>query len=173
MNLQLTNTKHFNYWLTGTGWAEATFANENQSVTFEVSYLSDPLWDMFEALYRLLTEGTKFEKIVFAGEPGEHVLTLAIQSGGTLNIEILWNDDWEELAIQEKIVADNGLVATNKEVIYKDTDTVENFCLLVCQGIDDLLRRTSIEEYKKQWRLYDFPLSSFNQLKQQLPLTIE
>lgn len=48
-------TKYFFYRLTGTGWAEATFTSEKQSINFEVCYLSGPLSDLFEALYRLAT----------------------------------------------------------------------------------------------------------------------
>ena len=32
-------------------------------------------------------------------------------------------------------------------------------------GIDELLNRTSIEEYKKRWHLFEFPLDTYNKLK--------
>lgn len=73
-------TKYFFYRLTGTGWAEATFTSEKQSISFEVSYLSDPLSDLFEALYRLANGETQYEKIIFAEEPGEHSLHLTKQA---------------------------------------------------------------------------------------------
>src|SRR5829696_9123601 len=160
-------TKHFNFWLTGTGWAEATFVSDTQSITFEVSYLSDPLSDLFEALIRLLAQETTIEKIVFAQEPGEHVLMLTLQKEGNLNIEILWNDEWEELSVQQKIVSNGEFIAVNKEVVYTDSDTIVNFCSSVRNGIEQLLSRT-LEEYKKQWRLYDFPSDSYSKLENQL-----
>ena len=95
-------TREFNYRLTGTGWAEATFANETHSISFEVSYLSDPLSDLCEALNRLLTNESTFEKIIFAEEPGEHNLQLTKSAQNILNVEIFWSDEWEEIAIQPK-----------------------------------------------------------------------
>ncbi|GAA4750737.1 hypothetical protein [Flavisolibacter ginsenosidimutans] len=151
-------TRHFNYWLTGTGWAEVTFANDKQTITFEVSYLSDPLSDFFEALQRLLQKETTSEKVVFADEPGEHSLVLTTVSDSHLKIEVYWSDEWEEIAIVPTIV-------TNKKLVYQDTDTLKNFTKTVLAGIEDLLGRTTMEEYKKQWRLFEFPKDSYNKLK--------
>jgi hypothetical protein len=151
-------SRHFNYWLTGTGWAEVTFANDKQTITFEVSYLSDPLSDLFEALHHLLQEETTSEKVVFADEPGEHTLVLTTIHGGNLKIEIYWSNEWEEIALVPTTV-------TNKEVVYEDTDTLKNFTKTVLAGIEDLLGRTTIEEYKKQWHLFEFPKDGYIKLK--------
>ncbi|NTS44031.1 hypothetical protein HRG84_24340 [Flavisolibacter sp. BT320] len=158
MNYLPNITRHFNYSLTGTGWAEVTFANEKQTITFEVSYLTDPLSDLFEALHRLLNKETTTEKVVFVDEPGEHSLVLAISEDGSLDIEIYWSDEWEEIAIVPPAV-------TNKKLVYQDTDTLTNFFRTVCIGIDELLGRTTIEEYKKQWHHFVFPQDSYNNLK--------
>ena len=80
--------RHFNYRLTGTGWAEVTFATDKQAITFEVSYLSDPLSDLFEALYRLSQKETTIEKVVFAEEPGEHSLVLTNVDDESLKVEM-------------------------------------------------------------------------------------
>jgi len=144
--------------VTGTGWAEVTFASDKQTITFEVSYLSDPLPDLFEALYRLLQRETTSEKIIFADEPGEHRLALTIVDERNLKVEIYWSDEWEEMAIVPTPV-------TNKQLVYEDSDTVENFSKIICIGIDDLLSRMTIEEYKKQWHLFEFPKDSYNKLK--------
>jgi len=149
--------RHFNYRLTGTGWAEVTFASDKQAITFEVSYLSDPLSDLFEALYRLSQKETTIEKVVFAEEPGEHSLVLTNVDDESLKIEIYWSDEWEEIAVVSTI--------TNKKLIYEDTDTLENFIKTIWIGINDLLDRTTLEEYKKQWHLFEFPADSYNKLK--------
>ncbi|RYE27832.1 MAG: hypothetical protein EOP48_34185 [Sphingobacteriales bacterium] len=156
--------RHFNYWLTGAGWAEVTFANDKQTITFEVSYLSDPLYDLFEGLLRLTTNKTDIEKIVFADEPGEHCLLLTRQENDELKIEIFWSDEWEEMNIVPK-------TTTKKELVYFDTDTVNNFIKVVCEGICDLLQRTSLEEYKAKWHLYEFPVDIFNDLKKTINLS--
>jgi hypothetical protein len=151
-------TRHFNYWLTAKGWAEVTFANDKQAITFEVSYLSDPLSDLFEALHRLLEKETTSEKVVFADEPGEHSLLLTTVEDGILKVEIYWSDEWEEIAVVPPTV-------TNKKLVYKDTDTLTNFIKTVCLGVEELLGRTTIEEYTKQWHLFEFPQDGYNKLK--------
>jgi hypothetical protein len=151
-------TKFFNYRLTGTGWAEATFTSEKQTLSFEVSYLSDPLSDLFEALNRLTTGETNHEKVTFAEEPGEHSLLLTKQADN-LKIEIFSSDEWEEIAIVQNTV-------TSKELVYSDTDTFENFTKTILAGTQDLLNKVSSSEYKKQWHLFEFPTDSFNKLKQ-------
>ena len=158
MNYLPNITRHFNCWLTGTGWAEITFANDKQAITFEFSYLSDPLAEMYEALLCLANNKTNNEKIVFADEPGEHCLLFTRQQNDKLKIEIFWSDEWEEMNIVPT-------ATTKKELVYSDTDILENFIKVICEGTEDLLKRTSVEEYKAKWCLSDFPIDSFNNLK--------
>ena len=148
---------HFNYWLTGTGWAEVTFANEKHNITFQISYLSNPLSDLLEALYRLLQKETALEIVVFTDEPGERVLILTTVDERNVKIDIYWSDKWEETVMVSTSV-------TNKNLVYEDTDTLENFIKTVFIGINELLGRTTIREYKKQWGS-EFPENSFNKLK--------
>jgi hypothetical protein len=156
-------TRHFNCWLTGTGWAEITFANDNQTITFEVSYLSDPLAELYEALLRLTDNKTNIEKIIFADEPGEHCLLLTRQDINKIQIDIFWSDEWEEMDIVPK-------PTTMKKLVYSDTDTMENFIKVVCDGTEELLQRTSLEEYKTKW-CFEFPIVSFNNLKREIKLS--
>ena len=150
--------RHFNCWLTGTGWGECTFANDKQTFTFEFSYLSDPLADLFEGLFLLTTNKTTYEKIIFADEPGEHCLLLTRQENDKLKIEIFWSDEWEEMNIIPK-------TTTKKKLVYSDTDTLKNFIEIICNGTQDLLERTSLKEYKEKWHLFEFPIDRFNKLK--------
>src|ERR1051326_6666145 len=137
-------TKHFNYWLTGTGWAEATFTSDKQNLRFEISYLSDPLFDLFIALSRLIKNESNTEKIVFAEEPGEHSLVISKQDGDEIKIEIFWSDEWEDTNNVSEL-------QTAMELIYTDIDTLKNFTSAVCCGIDNLLERHTLAEYKEKW----------------------
>ena len=65
-------TNDFIYRLTGTGWADVTFSNENQTITFEASYLNDPLSDLYDSLLRLIQNESNSELILFVEDPGEH-----------------------------------------------------------------------------------------------------
>lgn len=154
-------TKDFNYHLTGTGWAEAYFSSDTQNIRFEISYLSDPLSELFEGLCRLLNNQSDTEKIIFAEEPGEHSLIITKQDNDTIKIEIFWSDEWEEISIAYK-------TTTKKELVYIDTDNLKHFVKAICIGIDSLLERLTLDEYKKQWHLFEFPFETYQKLHQLL-----
>ena len=78
--------KLFDYNLTGTGWAEATFTNDNKTVTFEASYLNDPLAELFEALLNLKEGKTENEKVVFV--ESADFITVEIQLFETESLEL-------------------------------------------------------------------------------------
>lgn len=154
-------TTHFNYWLTGTGWAEVFFTSDKQNIRFDVSYLSDPLADLFEGLCRLINNQSDTERIIFAEEPGEHSLIISKLDKENIKLEIFWSDEWEDISEAYK-------TQTKKELIYSDTDTLKNFGLVICAGIDSLLERHTLTEYKKQWSLFEFPIDKYKQLQQLL-----
>src|ERR1044072_4997706 len=154
-------TTHFNYWLTGTGWAEAFFTSEKQNLRFEISYLTDPLTDLFEGLCRLIKNQSDTEKIFFADEPGEHSLVISKQDKDNIKIEIFWSNEWENMQIASE-------PQTPKELIYADSDTLRNFATAVCSGIDNLLERHTLAEYKEKWSLFEFPSEKYKELRELL-----
>jgi len=151
-------TTHFNYWLTCAGWAEAFFTSDKQNVRFELSYLSDPLTDLFEGLCRLINNGSDTERIAFFDEPGEHSLVILKIDKDEIKIEIFWDNEKEGINEAEKS-QDTG------ELIYSDTDTLRNLTSVICTGIDSLLGRHTLEEYKEKWTSFDFPLDKYKQLQ--------
>lgn len=151
-------TTHFNYWLTGAGWAEAYFTSDKQNVRFELSYLSDPLTDLFDGLYRLINYQSDAERIAFFDEPGEHTLVISKIVNDDIKIEIFWDNEKEGINEADKS-QDTG------ELIYSDTDTLRNLTLVICNGIDSLLGRHTLEEYKEMWLSFDFPLDKYKQLQ--------
>jgi hypothetical protein len=153
-------TKDFNYHLTGTGWAEAFFSSNTQNIRFEISYLSDPLSELFEGLCRLINNQSDTEKIIFAEEPGEHSLIISKQADDAIKVEIFWSNEWEELS--------NSKTPNKKGLIYADIDTLNNFSKVVCIGIDSLLERLTLTEYKEKWSLFEFPIKSYKSLRQLL-----
>ena len=151
-------TTHFNYWLTGAGWAEAYFTSDKQNVRFELSYLSDPLADLFEGLCRLINNQSDVERIAFFDEPGEHTLVISKIVKDEIKIEIFWDNQKEGINEADKS-QDTG------ELIYSDTDTLRNLTLVICNGIDSLLGRHTLEEYKEKWVSSDIPLDKYKQLQ--------
>jgi len=153
-------TKSFNYHLNGTGWAEVYFASDTQYIRFEVSYLSDPLPDLFEGLYRLDNNKSNEEKIHFAEEPGEHSLVILRQDRDMIKIEIYWSDEWEDVSTKE--------TRCEKKLVYADTDTIKNIIMVICKGIDRLLERLTVTEYKEKWHMFDFPTDRYRKLRELL-----
>ncbi|MCG2613715.1 hypothetical protein LZZ85_05465 [Terrimonas sp. NA20] len=123
--------RHFNYYLTGAGWAEARFVSDSQEISFEVSYLSDPLFELCTGLASL-SDGSKTElDIVFADEPGEHCLYLR-KIDNFLLTEIYWSDEWSLLQGEQRL-------PTDTQPIYREEGTIQNFSTVVFEGIRDLL----------------------------------
>jgi hypothetical protein len=154
-------TKDFNYHLTGTGWAEVFFTSDTQNIRFEISYLNDPLSDLFEGLHRLVSNKSDTEKVIFAEEPGEHSLIISKQDNDKIKVEIYWSDEWEEISIAYK-------TTSNKELVYADSDTLKNFITVICTGIESLLERLTLKEYKEKWHLFEFPIDSYKKIRQLL-----
>ena len=151
-------TTLFDYDLIGTGWAEATISNSEKTLTFQISYLSDPLTDLLDGLLNLYSKNSQQEKIVFAEEPGEHSLVLALQDIDKLKIEIYWSDEWEPISKAYGTIS-------NKELVYIDTDTLPNFAHLVLDCLQRLLNKYGSGDYKEKWHLYGFPEQQFDNLK--------
>ncbi|MFN4314807.1 MAG: hypothetical protein ACK4E0_10970 [Chitinophagaceae bacterium] len=151
-------TTHFNYWLTGPGWAEVFFTSDNHSVRFELSYLSDPLADLFEGLCRLISNQTNIERIAFFDEPGEHSLVISKIADDEIKIEIFWDKEKDGINETDKSQETGGL-------IYSDRDTLRNLALVICNGIDGLLERHTLIDYKEKWVSYDFPLEEYKKLQ--------
>ncbi len=151
-------TTHFNYWLTGSGWAEVFLKSDKQNVRFELSYLSDPLADLFEGLCRLINNQSDFERIAFFDEPGEHSLVISKFDKDEIKIEIFWEKEKEGIDEAYKS-QDTG------ELIYSDTDTLRNLALVISAGIQNLLERHTLKDYKEKWVSYDFPLDKYKQLQ--------
>lgn len=152
---------HFYYWLTGKGWAEIFISSDKQNIRFELSYLSDPLADLFKGLCRLITNKSKNERISFWDEPGEHSLVISKIGKDKIILEIFRDNEKEGI---------NDTVDSHdkRELIYSDMDNLSNLSLVICTGIDDMLGRHSLEEYKEKWVSFDFPLEDYNKLKQLL-----
>lgn len=147
---------HFNYWLTGTGWAEVFFASHKQNVRFELSYLSDPLADLFDGLCRLINNQSDTERISFWNEPGEHSLIISTINKDEIGTELYWDSEKEGIKDES---------TSERELIYSDTDTLNNLASIICTGIDSLLGRHTLKDYKEKWISSDFPEEKFKRLQ--------
>ena len=148
-------TKSFAYKLIGTGWAEATICNQESCVTLIASYLNNLLLDLFQALYRLKQSISDKELVCFVDEPGECVMTIERTSLLSVELRIVRNDEWEKF--ESSFPTTQG----RKQLIYSDSDLLENFIEKVSEGIDNLLNKISITEYHEAWVQDEFPLEEY------------
>src|SRR5215210_7268150 len=127
------------YDLTGTGWAEATVSDGNQSRTMIISYLSDALGDMTRAVVRLL-RGSQDEEVSFLGEPGEHLWTLRSENGNTPRVEVAWFEDWVEV---DKSQERREVFSTECRLLY--------FAVKFQAVLDRLMEKYGLEGYEQRW----------------------
>jgi hypothetical protein len=150
--------KHFNYYVEGSGWADVWFVSDTQKVRFDVSYLSDPLTELCASLLDLINGNAQRAEICFLDEPGSHKLILERLDGGCLKTLILRSDYWQ----QNDADSSQDVPA---DIVYCEDDTIQNFSIVVCEGIQSLMERQTLEEYKKKWVIYEFPKNLFEELK--------
>jgi hypothetical protein len=151
--------KHFNYWLTGCGWAEVFFTSDQQAIRFEFSYLSDPLADLVSSLLQLLSHSQNETIVDFYDEPGHFRLTMALIGDANLRLEIRTSMETEGT---QDILQD----WKRYKPVFELTDTLNNICTVVYAGIVDLKKRHGEAEYFKQWLNYPFPSDQFKLLEQ-------
>ena len=131
----------------------------NGNARFEISYLSDPLADLFLALSKLLKGESDYEEVAFWDEPGLHLLVISKREESNIDVSILWSDSRGE---EDSVV----VPISERQVVYTDTDTLTNFASVICAGNDSLLERHTLKEYTEKWQDYPFPREKYEQLKQ-------
>ena len=152
---------HFNYWLTGYGWAEAFFTNEKREIRFEFSYLSDPLTDLIASLLKLISGSQNEANVDFFDEPGHYRLTLTMVENVNLRLELR---SWAE----SEGIADIAKELETSKLLFELTDTLKNVCSVVYAGILDLKNRHTEGEYFEQWVNYPFPIAKFKLFEQEV-----
>jgi hypothetical protein len=144
----------FTYALDGPGWATATLALSDQSVSMTVSYLHDSLREVAASIVRLRA-GESEAKVIFMDEPGEHHLILK-RVGVNVNLEVIWFDDWASWKITPDTEPRSMLTATVPLV---------EFHHAVTNALAGLLDAFGLEGYKKKWIEHEFPLEEFETLR--------
>jgi len=145
---------NFTYTLDGTGWATATLAVGEKSVSMTVSYLRDSLRELANAGLRLRNGKTK-AAVIFMDEPGEHHLLLK-RVGDDLNVEIIWFDDWASWKLEPN---------TGPKSVFTATVPLTDFLLAATNALKILLDTFGLEGYKKKWIEHEFPLEEYKKLR--------
>lgn len=134
----------FNYWLTGTGWADATISHDDQSVHLTASYLGDAMRDLLQAVADLLA-GAEAARCSWAEEPGEYRWVFH-QSDGVVGVQILWFGDNQEGEPDESGI---NKFATSLPLI--------DLATAIAEGASKVLTKYGSEGYFQQWARAPFP----------------
>jgi hypothetical protein len=140
--------------LTGTGWAECEIFVDEKVYVITASYLEDALGNLADAALKI-AQGEEFAYAVFAEEPGEYEWKIQRINEKVISIEILWFDDWEGLRQSD----DKGRIVLQFEC------PLLTFIQRIIICLSDVLNKYELEGYKRKWVEHDFPLKTYNELR--------
>lgn len=138
----------FTYRLLRHGWAEVTVKSGERIAPMVVSYLSDALCDLLDAVFGIV-DGEDQTEAVLEDEPGEWVWTFR-RTGGLVNIEVRLLD---------------GSHSKGREVVSAAT-TALDLATQVSEESDHLLREFGEDGYRERWIEHPFPMASHLRLAQ-------
>jgi hypothetical protein len=144
----------FDYSLEGAGWATATLACGDETISMTASYLHDPLRDMASAALALC-RGAGEATVVFMDEPGEHQLVLRRLEDDVVQVEVFWHDDWTSWGMKR---SEPSLVVCGQTRLAQVRGSVHS----VLQRIE---REEGHDGYKAKWH-HEFPTEESAELGQ-------
>jgi hypothetical protein len=144
----------FTYILSGSGWSEATITDDGEALTLHVSYLSNALRDLTDAMIALM-RGATHASCAWQGEDVQH--------------EYRWIFDQDDGDVHVKIVEFDRLFSRKGD--YQGTTIFSTRCprrRLVGQVLNQLWRILTdlgFHGYKERWHMHDFPLDEYRLLE--------
>ncbi|PKA81993.1 hypothetical protein ATE92_0116 [Ulvibacter sp. MAR_2010_11] len=141
------------YELFGAGWANVTIGNGNSQFTLSYSYLHDSLKELAKSAVQI--KHSQSSTIVFVLEPEECQLILNKLETNKLRFELRKYPEWSEY----------NSTRTNFELLMSGTCTVNNYINEVRNILIGILEKMSPSDYKKKWKLSDFPISEYELLR--------
>jgi len=144
-----------NYALEDAGWATVSLECGEQRVEMTASYLHDSLRDLASAA-KAIAAGRPEVRVVFMDEPGEHQLVWRRMAGDTVEVEVLWYDDWKSLELSNSKGVRKLLGAT----------TVAQVRGQVLSELQRLLRENGEAGYREKWVEHDFPAEQLRELEE-------
>jgi hypothetical protein len=144
----------FAYILSGSGWSEARITDDGEALTLRVSYLSDALHDLTDAMIALM-RGAAHASCAWQGEDVRH--------------EYRWIFDQDNDDVHVKIVEFDSLFS--RKAGYQGTIIFSTRCprrRLVGQVLNQLWRILTdlgFNGYKARWHMHDFPLEEYRLLE--------
>ena len=145
------------YTLTGHGWAEAVVSNPDYNASMRVSYLSDALADLSNAVITIL-DGADEARASFDDEPGEYRWVFRKTGAAAYRLKIL---RFEELWSNEPDC--KGVL------IFEEHGTALEYGLVVRDVLADIYHRIGRKRYRRLWIEYPFPTRELIELRKRIP----
>lgn len=145
------------YKVTGAGWAECVIVADKKSIVLTASYLDDALGNLAEATLSI-AEGEKLAYAVFAEEPGEFRWKISKTNDKEVLVEILEFDDWEDFRQTDE----------KGKVIFEFECELLQFVRKIITCLSEVLNENGLEGYIKKWLMHEFPLKTYNELRNSL-----
>lgn len=140
--------------LTGLGWADCFISIDGNSTHLTASYLDDALGNLANATLRIV-HGEKLAYAIFAEEPGEYRWEISKIEETEISVMILWFDDWNGL----DTIDDKG------KVVLQFKCELLIFVRKIIDCLSKVLNEYGLDGYKKKWNMHEFPLSTYNELR--------
>jgi len=160
-----------NYELTGIGWAKADFIMPHTNISWNFSYLSDPLPDLLKAVIEIYESKKHFAEVVFTDEPGEHRLQITRISKKDVQLSFYSHD--AGFLIQE--ITGKKKSKNNFEVIFLKIEdfahqtsyqcSLKELVVALAKAVDDLVSIVPILKYKSEWSM-SFPAKLYSKIKE-------
>lgn len=149
----------FSYQLVGRGWARSEIRNGDQVARLTVSYLSDALGDLLEAVQQVLG-GADVAELTWWEEPGEYrwrfettgdVTILTITSTSDIRREENWNDDGWDIDLTEEGGPD--------VVEFRSECDITDLADAIVVAVRTLIAKDGAAGYLHRWIDHPFPMS--------------
>jgi hypothetical protein len=144
---------HFNYRLSGRGWAECDIEIDDQIAHLTASYLSDALGDLVRAVVDILGPAPESESR-FMEEPGEYRWLFTKPSAGRVRVRILWYDDYPKQP-------DHPSDRTELDAECR----LRSFAGAILAGAQQIHRQNGEKGYLELWRNHPYPTELVDRLK--------
>ena len=140
------------YKLTGSGWADCTISDGEQSCKITASYLADALGDLVLAANALL-HWFNSVSFSFEEEPGEHRWELTKRRSNDFELKIFtaYRDYEKDANLEYRLV-------------FQTVVTAKEFGKAVHETATKLLADYGEDGYLERWQLYPFPSEGLNEL---------
>ena len=143
----------FEYRLEGAGWATATLACGDESISMTASDLHDSLRDVASAALAIC-RGAREVTAVFMDEPGEHHVVFRRLDEDVVELEVFWHDDWTSW----------GMKKGEPSRVLRGQTRLAHVRGQVLSALQRIMEEEGPAGYETKWVQHEFPRNELAEL---------